>query len=96
MKQTKQTKIMQHCYIKTNKNKMWKWIHRNMVYTVEELVHTDHTWRQELRQKEYSEIKTEMQSQLQPIIHKIVSDKTTKIMYKKLVDGSPRKQEISR
>ena len=48
------------------------------IYTVEELVHTDtdHTWRQELWQKEDSEIQMEMQSQLQSIIHKMVSDKT--------------------
>ena len=84
MKQTKQNKIMQHCHRKTNKNKIWKWIHGKRVYTVEELVHTDLTWRQELWQKEDSEIKTEMQSQLQPIIQKMVSDKTAKIMYKQI------------
>jgi hypothetical protein len=88
---------MQHCHGKTNKNKIWKWINKNKVYTVEELIHsTDLTWRQELWQKEDSEIKTEMQNQLQPIIHKIVLDKTTKIIYKKMVGGSPSKQEISR
>ena len=74
---------MQHCHRKTNKNKIWKWINTNKVYTVEELVHTDLTWRQDLWKKEDNEIKTEMQSQLQPIIHKIASDKSTKIMYKK-------------
>ena len=75
---------MQHCHRKTNKNKIWKWINTNKVYTVEELVHTDLTWRQDLWKKEDNEIKTEMQSQLQPIIHKIASDKSTKIMHKKI------------
>ena len=75
---------MQHCHRKTNKNKIWKWINTNKVYTVEELVHTDLTWRQDLWQKEDNEIKTEMQSQLQPIIHKMASNKPTKIMYKKI------------
>jgi hypothetical protein len=84
MKHTKQDRIMQHCHRKTNKNNTWKWIHRNRVYTVEELVHTDLTWRHELWQKEDSQIKTEMQSQLQQIIHEMVSDKTTKIMYKNI------------
>ena len=83
-KQTKKNRIMQHCHRKTNKNKIWKWINTNKVYTVEELVHTDLTWRQDLWKKEDNEIKTEMQSQLQPIIHKIASDKSTKIMYKKI------------
>ena len=50
-------------------------------FTVEELVHTDLTWRQELWKKEDNEIKTAMQSQLQLIIHKIASDKSTKIMH---------------
>ena len=84
MKHTKKNRIMQHCHRKTNKNKIWKWINTNKVYTVEELVHTDLTWRQDLWKKEDNEIKTEMQSQLQPIIHKIASDKSTKIMYKKI------------
>jgi hypothetical protein len=39
---------------------------------VEELVHTDLTWRQDLWQKEDNEIKTEMQSELQPIIQNSV------------------------
>ena len=43
---------MQHYHRKTNKNKIWKWINTNKVYTVEELVHTDLTWRQDLWQKE--------------------------------------------
>ena len=75
---------MQHCHRKTNKNKIWKWINTNKLYTVEELLHTDLTWRQDLWQKEDNEIKTEMQSQLQPIIHKMASNKSTKIMYKKI------------
>ena len=82
MKHTKKHRIMQHCHRKTNKNKIWKWINANKVYTVEELVHTDLTWRQDLWKKEDNEIKTEMQSQLQPIIHKIALDKSTKIKYK--------------
>ena len=48
MKHTKKHRIMQHCHRKTNKNKIWKWINANKVYTVEELVHTDLTWRQDL------------------------------------------------
>jgi hypothetical protein len=52
------------------------------VYTVEELIHTELRWRHELWQKEDSEIKTEMQSQLQPIIHKMLLDKKPKVIYK--------------
>ena len=55
MDQTKQNKTMQHCHRKTNKNKIWKWVRRNWIHMMGELIHTDHSWRQELWLKEDNE-----------------------------------------
>ena len=64
----KRTRIMEHCNRKTNKKYLWKWTKQNNVHTLEELLHSNYTWREEIWTNKEQTIKNELQSQLTPII----------------------------
>jgi hypothetical protein len=67
-----------------------------MVYTVEELIHTDHSRRQDLWLKEDSEIKTENAKPASTGNTQNGIGQNNEDNVKKLVGGSPSRQAISR
>ena len=56
---------------------------KNNINTIEELLHSDYTWREEIWTNNELTIKHELQCQLTQIIQKLKSENKLKINYKK-------------
>ena len=66
---------------------------KNNMNTIEELLHSDYTWREEIWTNNELTKNSELQSQLAPIIQKLKMENELKINYKKKQMGHKAKKK---